>query len=115
MYKEVYDHYLTAEVLLPVQGSTMKTGFVWEGALDSDGKPIGTGNKHPFLDTCKYVVQFLDGMEQIYSANLLAKNMIVQCDEEEGNQYILLDGIVDHKSDKNAISKEEGYLYHNDR
>jgi hypothetical protein len=42
---DVYDHYLTAEVLLPVQG-TMKTGFVRERALDSDGKLIGTGNKH---------------------------------------------------------------------
>jgi hypothetical protein len=92
----------------------MKTGFVRERALDSDGKPIGTGNKHPLLDTHKYVVQFPDGMEQIYSANLLAENMIAQCDEE-GSQFILLDGIVDHKSDENAISKEEGYFYHNDR
>jgi hypothetical protein len=109
---DVYDHYLTAEVLLPVQG-TMKTGFVRERALGSDGKPIG--NKHPLLDTSKYVVQFPDGMEQIYSANLLADNMIAQCDEE-GNQYtILLDRIIDHKSDENAISKEEGYFYHNDR
>jgi hypothetical protein len=112
---DVYDHYLTAEVLLPVQG-TMKTGFVWERALDSDGKLIGTKNKHLLLDTRKYVVEFPDGMEQIYSANLLAEDMIAQCDEE-GNQFILvLDGIVDHKSDENAIlSKEEGYFYHNNR
>jgi hypothetical protein len=53
-------------------------------------------------------------MEQIYSATLLAENMIAQCDEE-GNQFILLEGIVDHKRDENAISKEEGYFYHNDR
>jgi hypothetical protein len=110
---DVYDHYLTAEVLLPVQG-TMKTRFVRERALDSDGKLIGTGSKHPLLDTRKYVVEFPDGMEQIYSANLLVENMIAQCDEED-NQFILLDGIVDHKRDENAISKEEGYFYHNDR
>jgi hypothetical protein len=111
---DIYDHYLTAEVLLPVQGS-MKTGFVRERALDSDGKPIGTRNKHPLLlDTRKNVVQFPDGMEQIYSANLLVENMIAQCDGE-GNQFILLDGIVDHKFEENAISKEEGYFYHNDR
>jgi hypothetical protein len=101
---DVNNHYLTAEVLLPVQGAT-KTGFVQERALDSDRKPIGTGNKHPLLDTHKYVVEFPDGMEQIYSANLLAANMIAQCDED-GNQFIPLDGIVDHKSDKNAISKK---------
>jgi hypothetical protein len=59
-------------------------------------------NKHILLDTHKYVVEFPDGMEQIYSANFLAENMIAQCDEE-GNQFILLDGIVDHKSDENAI------------
>jgi hypothetical protein len=40
--------------------------------------------------------------------------MIAQCDKE-GNHFILLDRIVDHKSDENAISKEEGYFYHNDR
>jgi hypothetical protein len=60
----------------------------------------GTGNKHPLLDTRKYVVEFPDGMEQIYSANLLPDNMIAQCDEE-GNQFILLDRII-----KSAISKE---------
>jgi hypothetical protein len=110
---DVYDHYLTAEVLVPVQGS-MKTGFIWEQALNIDVKPIGTRNKHPLLDIRKYVVQFLDGMEQICFTNLLAENMKAQCDEE-GNQFILLDGIVDHKLDENAISKEEGYFYHNDR
>jgi hypothetical protein len=88
----------------------MKTGFVRERALDSDGKPIRTGNKHPaLLDTCKYVVEFPNGTEQIYSANLLAENMIAQCDE--GNQFILLNGIVDRKSDEDVISKEEGYFY----
>ncbi len=44
----------------------------------------------------EYRFTFDDGDETVMSANLIAEAMYVQCDPD-GNQYIHLDSIVDHK------------------
>ena len=38
---------------------------------DNDGKPIGSSNPNPILDTREYLVCFEDGMEDTYTANLI--------------------------------------------
>jgi hypothetical protein len=53
------------------------------------------------------VVEFPDGAEAEYVANAIAENMYAQC-EGSGNQYILLDSIVDHTSDESAITEGPG-------
>jgi hypothetical protein len=48
------------------------------------------------LDTHTYEVEFPDGEVAEYSANIIAENMYIQCDTE-GNQYLLLNKIIDWK------------------
>ena len=49
------------------------------------------------------------GVLDSYTANAIAENMWSQCDMD-GNQYVLLDAIVDHKRDSNAVSKADKYI-----
>ena len=48
-----------------------------------------------------------DGRVKDYAANVIAKNLFSQCDEE-GIQYIILKDITDHKSDETTVSKKDG-------
>jgi hypothetical protein len=49
-------------------------------------------------------VEFADGQRTELAANVIAENMFAQCDSE-GNQYLLLAGIVDHRKDNSAVEK----------
>jgi hypothetical protein len=73
----------------------MKTGIVERRKRDRDGNLIGKANHNPILDTRLYTVEFPDGKEAEYSANIIAETRLSMCDEE-GNQYLLLNHIVDH-------------------
>jgi hypothetical protein len=56
-------------------------------------------------------VEFPDGQVAEYSVNVIAENMYTQCDTE-GNQYLLLDEIVDWQKDEStAIKEEDKYIY----
>ena len=72
---------------------------------DAEGRPIGTANDNPLLDTREYEVEFLDGHVESMSANLSAQHLFSQVDEE-GHRYILLDDIIDFRRDGNAIDKQ---------
>jgi hypothetical protein len=63
---------------------------------DSDGILIGKASRNPILDTRSVVVSFQDGREADYSANVIAENTLAMCDDE-GNQYLLMKHIIDHK------------------
>jgi hypothetical protein len=63
---------------------------------DIDGNPTGVANANPILDTRAYVVTFDDGDVTELTANLIAESMYAQCDPD-GNQYVLLDSIIDHR------------------
>ena len=65
------------------------------------GDLIGKANQNPILDILSYQVQFPDGEIASYAANLIAENMITQCDPD-GNQFLLLESITDHKKDMSA-------------
>ena len=108
-----FDQYLQAEVTLP-KGSLMQTGTVKRRKLDHVGHKVGKSNKNAILDTREYVVEFSDGTEAEYSANVIAENMYAQCDFD-GNQYLLLEAIVDHKTDGHAVEKADGNVTHNGR
>ena len=70
--------------------------------LNLGGNPIGKENKNPVLDIRVYTFEFPGGAEKEYAANIIAENMWEQCDID-GNQTILMEAIVDHKSDASAI------------
>ena len=92
-----YDTYIGAEVVLP-KGNDMVSGTVKSRVKDFEGQPIGKADKNPILDTRVYNVEFSDCENAELGANIIAECMSAQCDIE-GNQYRLMDHIVDHRKD----------------
>lgn len=52
---------------------------------------------------------FPDGSVQQYAANIIAENVYSQVDEE-GHRYIMLDEIVDHRKNDDAVEKHDGFV-----
>jgi hypothetical protein len=98
---EMGDNYLTAEIMLP-RGGIMIKGRISACKRDWDGNPVGLANSNPLLDTRSYIVDFDDGNQTKLTANLIAESLFSQCDPD-GNQYVLLDEIVDHRHLATAI------------
>ena len=101
MTPKALDQYVNAEVLLPL-GDKMVTGKVTKRKCNAEGELTGTSNNNPILDTRSYEVVFPSGDQAEYSANMIAQNIYAQCDSE-GNQFLLMESIVDHKSDGHAV------------
>jgi hypothetical protein len=71
-------------------------GLVTSRKWDKDGNPIGLASANPILDTHEYTFTFNDGDKTVLNANLIAGTMYAQCDPD-GNQYVLLGSIIDHR------------------
>ena len=78
---EYQDEYIGAEVTLPFQG-TMTAGKVKKQTWTKAGEIFGKAHKNPILDSRQYNMDFPDGMVMPYTANIIAQNMITQCDAE---------------------------------
>ena len=102
------DLYLAAEVLLPQNGERMQTARVISRSRDAEGNVIGKYNHNPILDTRVYDVMFPDGAVQQYSTNVIAENLYSQVDEE-GHHYQLMEGIMMHRKNNSAVTKENAY------
>ena len=79
---------MNAEVLLS-QGEEKRLAKVIKRSVDSDGKVIGNYNELPVLNTMLYGVKFLDGSIKTYSANLIAKNILMQTDGDGLHRQLL--------------------------
>ena len=86
---------INAEVILP-KGDILIPARVIGRKRDESGNPIGMVNTNPILDTRLYDVQFLDGRVETYAANIIAENIYSQLDDE-GNRFLLLEEIMDHR------------------
>jgi hypothetical protein len=75
-------------------------GIVTKRAKGKDGTPIGLRNSNPLM---------LDGVTMSYTANVIAESLYSQ-DDSEGRQFLMLDEISDHRKDKTAYSKDDGYV-----
>jgi hypothetical protein len=95
------DNYLSTEISIPCGGTLVK-GCVASRKQDKDSNPIGLANTNPILDTHKYTFTFHDGDETVLYANLIAEAIYAQCNPD-GNQYVLLDSIIDHRQLDTAI------------
>jgi hypothetical protein len=95
------DNYLNAEISVP-QGGTLAKGRATSRKRDKDNNPIGLANTNPVLDTHEFTFAFDDGDETILNANLIAEAMYAQCDLD-GNPYVLLESIIDHRQLDNTI------------
>jgi hypothetical protein len=91
---EIGDNYLSAELMLP-KGSVMVKGHVTACKRDRGGNPVGHANDNPILDTRSCILDFDDGDQTELTANMIAESLYLQCDPN-GNQYVLLEQIVDH-------------------
>ncbi len=69
---------------------------------DQDGNPVGHANDNPILDTRSNIVDFDDGNQTELTANIIAESLYSQCDPN-GNQYVLLEEIVNHQCLPTAI------------
>jgi hypothetical protein len=89
------DNYLSAELMLP-KGGVLVKGRLTAHKRDRDGNPVVHTNDNPILDTISYIVEFDDGDQTELTANIIAESLYSQCDPD-GNQYVLLEEIVDHR------------------
>ena len=105
---DTQDNYMGAKLNLSF-GGTMRSGSVKQLARDAEGELFGTRNSNPILDTRLYKVEFPDGDVAEFTENVIAENLFSQCDDS-GNQYRLMSGIVDHKSNDKAVSKSDQYV-----
>ena len=104
-----YDKYISSEVMLPRGGDALMKGTVTARVKGNDGRPAGTYNPNPMVDSRVYEVTFPDGVVQQYAANVIAENMYAQVDEH-GHHTLMLDEIIDHKKDPIAIGIDDGYI-----
>ena len=58
-------------------------------------------------NTREYDIEFTDGSVEKYTANVIAENMFAQVDDE-GNQYLLMNEITDHRKENTAIPISDG-------
>jgi hypothetical protein len=89
------NNYLSIELMLP-KGGVMVKGRVTARKCNWDGNPIWHANDNPILDTRSYIVDFDDGNQTELAANVIAESLYLQCDPD-GNQYVLLEEIVNHQ------------------
>jgi hypothetical protein len=106
--EESFDKYLSAEVVLAL-GDGKQRAKVTGRKRDTDGNPVGVANSNPILDTRVYTVEFPDGTEKEYSANIIAESLYSEVDQD-GRQFQLIDEIIDHSSDASAVSRDDMYV-----
>ena len=105
---EVYDGYITAQVLLP-KGGEFRVGNVIRRRVDENGNPKGLSHNNPILDTREYEVEFDDGEVLEYAANVIAENLYSQVDSE-GRRCLTMDSIIDHKKDDTALGLDDAFI-----
>jgi hypothetical protein len=90
-------------------GDKVQTGKVTGRKRGLDGMARGKESANPILDTRNYNVEFPDGRSEEYTANVIAENMYAQCDEER-NQFLMLQDIVGHNTDGQAVERADMYI-----
>ena len=90
-------------------GDEKLRGIVKKRTHDLNGNPIGQRNANPFLDTRSYEVTLPDGSTNVYGANIIAENIMSSVDDE-GNMFVLLDEIIDHRSTDKALTEAEAWV-----
>ena len=103
------DEYINMEIGLPRgDDNELMHATVKRRKTDDDGNNIGSKNNNPILDSRLYEVEFIDGTVEALTANVIAENLLAQVDAE-GHRQLMLDEIVDHRSNDKAITKEDGF------
>ena len=99
---EVADHYIGADVLLP-RGDQMTRSHEVVWSHDAIGNVIGRAYENPILDTRMYQIEFDGGEIAELMVNIIAESIHSKCDAV-GNEYLLLDSLIDYCKDEKMIS-----------
>jgi hypothetical protein len=105
-----YHKFIAARVSLPI-GGEMRHGTVVKRKRDDDGMLIGIEHPNPLLDTSLYA-EFDDGIIEVFAANIIAESIYAKVDSE-GNQYSLINEIIDHEQRHDAVNADDQYVYYN--
>jgi len=97
------------EVALPREDDGPTFAKVTKRLRDANGVPIGVANDNPILDTRVYEVEYMDGRKASLAANAIATNMFAQIDDD-GNRFVLLDSIVDHRTDGTELQHDDTFV-----
>jgi hypothetical protein len=103
-----YEQYVDAKVVL-LKGDVMMNAKVRGLKRQANGTLLGKAHTNPILNTGTYKVEFADGQLTELTANIIAEKAFAQCDSE-GNQYLLLAAIVNHRNDSSAVEKKDMYI-----
>ena len=109
----VADKYIGTELILGVGllGNERK-GWVTKRMKCLYGEEIRCSHSNPLFNTTREcVVEFTDGTEENYFANVVAENMFAQVDSE-GWQYLLMSEITDHRQPRRFSGKASQRLCH---
>jgi hypothetical protein len=107
---DTYDKYVGAQVRVPIGGEICSGKFM-RRKREVDGTWKGRANVNPMLDSRTYEIEFPDGRSDEYTANVITENTYAQCDTE-GNQFNIMDFIIDHKKYSHALERADMYIKH---
>ena len=107
-FVETNDEHIGVQLNLPYKGE-LRRGTILRRKRNESGELVGTANENPLMDTRIYEVDFGEGNYQEYTTNLIMENLYSQVDDY-GQQFSILKGIVDAKSDDTAVKKEDGWI-----
>ena len=107
------NNFLHASVMLP-RGNLFARGKVIVRKRDAKGNPIGQANDNTILDLRVCPVEFDDGDVSELTANVITESRYALCDNN-GNEYLMMDSFVDHKSNAQAVTKEIQRIVHRGR
>jgi uncharacterized protein YxjI len=104
-----YDSYLSMEIKLERAGMEPELARVTKRLRDNEGKPIGTANNNPILDSRLYKVEYQDGHRAALTANTIAKNVFSQVDGD-GHRHFLFDSILGHQCDGSQMKEKDTFV-----
>jgi hypothetical protein len=107
---DTYDQYVGAKVRVPI-GGEMRSGKVMRQNRGLAGTWKRRANANVMLDFRTYEIEFQDGCSDEYTTHIIAENMYAQCDYK-GNQFNIMDCIVDHKKDGHVVERADMYIKH---
>ena len=109
LYNDEMDNYIGSQVVIPGTDDALPVlATVKKKKRDANGNLVGTYNVNPILNSNVYQLEFPDGRLEEYSANVIADHLWAQCDEF-GHDVRLLDDIVDHRFNADAVPLTQGF------
>ena len=105
--EEAVDKYSNIELILDVGSANERQVHVAKCSRVLDGEAVGRAHDNPLTDTRKYNIEFTYGSVDKYTVSVIAENMLAQVNDE-GNKYLLLNEITDHRKENTFIPIFDG-------